>query len=91
MRKLAVLLCAVAVPCILGIEPSVARVEGPWCFHMSMGRSGLVSKCDMPSYEACRAEMRSLGGTYCTQNPYWWWHAKNEPQRKVKRRAHRDR
>ena len=89
MGKLAMLLGAVAVSWMFGIEPSFARVEGPWCFHMSVGRGSVVSKCDMPSYEACRAEMRSLGGTYCTQNPYYWWHAKSEPPRKRAKRTSR--
>jgi hypothetical protein len=89
MRTFPILLTVVAAASLLGTEPSLARVEGPWCFHMSMGRGGVISRCDMPSYEACRAEQRSLGGTYCTQNPYYWWHAKGEPPRKRTARKHR--
>ena len=71
-----------------GTQASSAQVEGPWCLHMTLGRGYVSSKCDMPSYEACRAGMRGLGGTYCTQNPYFWWGRAVEPQpRKAKRRT----
>ncbi len=83
------LLAALAALFFGGTQTSFAY-EGPWCLHMSMGRGGLISKCDMPSYEACRAEMRGLGSTYCTQNPYYWWNRPAGPApRKVKRRVKR--
>ena len=47
------------------------RYEGPWCMHMTAGRGTVISRCDMRSYEMCRAEMGGLGGSYCTQNPYY--------------------
>jgi hypothetical protein len=60
--------------------------EGPWCMHEVMGRGGVISKCDIPNYEACRAQMRGMGGTYCTQNPYYNWQAAAEPtKRRVKK------
>ena len=59
--------------------------------HQSLGRAGLISKCDLPSYEACRAEMSARGGTYCTENPYYWWNARNAPPRKPQRRVHSQR
>ena len=61
MRILATLCAVLAMSAILGIESSFARVEGPWCFHMTLGRDSVTSRCDLLSYEACRAEMRSLG------------------------------
>ena len=71
-----------------GAQPSFAVIDGPWCMHMTLGRGTVINRCDMPSYEACRAEMRAMGGTYCTQNPYYWWNAKSEqPRRLVKRRV----
>lgn len=68
-----------------------AQIEGPWCMHQSFGRAGVFSKCDLPSYEACRAEMRSMGASYCTENPYYWWNARQQPQPKAKRRVHNHR
>ncbi len=92
MRKLAILLSAIAASWIFGQEPSFARYQGPWCLHVTIARDSITSRCDMPSYEACRAEMRSMGGTYCTQNPYYWWNRTAEPpRRKIKRRVKRHR
>jgi hypothetical protein len=56
-----------------------AQPEGPWCMHMVVGRDDVVKRCDLPSYEACRAEMNGLPGTSCTQNPYYWWGRRNQP------------
>jgi len=89
MRTLPMMLSAAAAVFVLGAEPSFARVEGPWCFHMAMGRAGVFSKCDMPSYEACRREMQGIGQSYCTENPYYWWNARSEPPRKRVKRAHK--
>jgi hypothetical protein len=71
MRKLLIVPSAMVAFAVLGAEPSFARVEGPWCLHTSLGRDAFIGKCDLPSYEACRAERGNLGSTYCTQNPYY--------------------
>ena len=92
MRKPVMLALAGAAIWMATGSPAAARYEGPWCMHMTIGRDTVISRCDMRSYEACRAEMFGIGGSYCTQNPYYWWNAKAEPpRRKAKRRAHRHR
>jgi hypothetical protein len=55
--------------------------------HEVMGRGGVISKCDIPNYEACRNQMRAVGGSYCTENPYYYWRASPEPatKRRVKK------
>ena len=85
MRPIALLLATFAASALLGIEPSYARTEGPWCFHMTLGRDFVSNRCDFFTYEACRAEMMGLGGTYCTQNPYYPWNAKPDRKRRTKR------
>jgi hypothetical protein len=80
----------VAAASLAGLMPSSAGVlyEGPWCFHESQGRDGVVSRCDMRSYEMCRAEMSARGGTYCTENPYYWAQARAHPDpRKAYKRS----
>jgi len=82
------LLAALAALTFVSTSAAFARIEGPWCFHMQIGRDFVTSRCDFANYEACRAEMRGLSGTYCTQNPYYWWNRPTGPApRKVKRRA----
>lgn len=88
MKRLILLAGMVAATVLLDPQPSLARYEGPWCMHTSMGRGGVISRCDMRSYEMCRAEMGGLGGTYCTQNPWYQASAAEQPprRRKAKRR-----
>ena len=77
---------AMTVALLAGTDVSSARYEGPWCMHMSVGRGDVISRCDMRSYEMCRAEMGGLGGTYCTQNPWYRASAEEPRRRKAKRR-----
>ena len=88
MRTLLLTIGLVAAASVFGTERSHAVYEGPWCFHESLGRGGLISRCDMRSYEMCRAEMSARGGTYCTENPYYWAQARAyPPTRKAHKRA----
>ncbi|CAN0357375.1 unnamed protein product [Phaeothamnion confervicola] len=63
--------CALAVCLLAGMQTVFARYEGPWCAHRNLGRGFIENRCDMPSYEACRQEINSSPGTWCTQNPYF--------------------
>jgi hypothetical protein len=86
MRKPVQLLTATTALLWLGVGSSAAAAEGPWCLYVTMGQGGgVASYCDMPSYEICRAEMRAMGGSYCTQNPYYWWNRPGEPARRSRR------
>ncbi len=87
MKRLILLVGTVAAAVLLDPQPGFARYEGPWCMHMSVGRGDVISRCDMRSYEMCRVEMGGLGGTYCTQNPWYRASAAEQPRRrKAKRR-----
>ena len=67
MRKI-LSIGALAAAALCVAQPSQAY-EGPWCAYMSAGQDFYTSRCDLPNYEACRAEMGGLPGTWCTQNP----------------------
>lgn len=68
MRKTTLLLGAVAAFALAEAKP-VQAYEGPWCAYMSTGFDFYTSRCDLPTYEACRAEIQATPGTWCTQNP----------------------
>lgn len=42
--------------------------------NMIAGDDIIEERCDMPSYEVCRREMRGLSSASCTQNPYYYAH-----------------
>jgi hypothetical protein len=71
MTRMTLLAVALATAALVDVRPSEARYNGPWCAHMSMGRDFVENRCDMPSYEACRAEIFATPGTWCTENPYY--------------------
>jgi hypothetical protein len=52
----------------VGSVPARA-VEGPWCAFESTGFDAFPTRCDLPSFEACRAWTQGMSGTWCTQNP----------------------
>jgi hypothetical protein len=68
MRKLAMLLSAVAAASLLSATPGAAQYEGPWCVYTVVGAGFVAENCQMRSYEMCRANM-FRSGSYCTQNP----------------------
>jgi hypothetical protein len=43
--------------------------EGAWCAYEATGTNAYSSRCDLPSFEACRAWTQGMAGTWCTQNP----------------------
>ena len=59
---------ALAVTAIADVRPGHAY-EGPWCAYMTAGHDMYDRRCDLPNYEACRAEIIATPGTWCTQNP----------------------
>lgn len=84
--RMMVMAGALAVASVLGAKPVLAIEEGPWCLHMALGMDSVGSRCDMRSYEMCRAAMGGLGGTYCTQNPYYHAAAAQPRPRKTQQR-----
>lgn len=78
--RIAVLAAALAFTMTVGAEAGHARYQGPWCMHMIAGDDIIEERCDMRSYEMCRAEMMGLSSAYCIQNPYYYARA-YEPRR----------
>ncbi len=69
MTRIALASATIATLMLADMRPSEAYYEGRWCAYMSAGRDFYTSRCDLPNYEACRAEMNAAPGTWCTQNP----------------------
>jgi hypothetical protein len=46
-----------------------AWYEGKWCAYERLGKGAVSSRCDLPTWEACRAWMNAQSGTWCTENP----------------------
>lgn len=69
MKRMALTFAAAAFAALIDAPPGHAYYEGPWCAYMNAGRDFYTSRCDLPNYQACRAEMGGLPGTWCTQNP----------------------
>lgn len=67
--------------------PAHAQREGPWCAHVGIGDDSYIERCDMLSYDMCRAEIFAQGGAYCTQNPRY--KANASATAKTKRKAKR--
>ena len=76
---------AVAATAVLAMtQPAKAIYEGPWCAHVLIGEGSVAERCDMRSFEMCRAEIMGQGASHCTQNPRY--RAAAEPQRRKKQR-----
>ncbi len=54
---------------LLGLGSPGQAVEGPWCAFESTGHDAFTTRCDLPSFEACRAWTQGMAGTWCSQNP----------------------
>ncbi len=75
-----------AVLCIAAPGNASARYDGPWCANMYIGMGFYDTRCDMPSFAACRREIAGTPGTYCSHNPYYRG-APERTRRKASRRA----
>jgi len=72
MQKIALTLGALALVMLAGVLPSHARYEGKWCAYELGGKGVISSRCDLRTYEACRAWMNASPGTWCTENPHYF-------------------
>jgi hypothetical protein len=70
MKSISLTLTTLAVVAFADIHPTQAMTEGPWCGYTRAGR-GYGKRCDLPTYEACRAWINAQPTSYCTQNPYY--------------------
>jgi hypothetical protein len=85
--KVVMLAGAVAALALVGGPSQAATYEGPWCAHVSIGEGDIAAKCDMRSFEMCRAEIQSMGGpSYCSPNPYYRGPAAGDTRRQKPRR-----
>jgi hypothetical protein len=75
---------ALALPMLIGAQPAQAYYDGPWCAYERGGKGVISSRCDLQTYEACRAWMNASPGTWCTQNPRYQV-AEKSPRRKARR------
>jgi hypothetical protein len=69
MQKIKLTIGALALAALADTRPSQA-VDGPWCAY-EQSKEGVPNRCDLMSYEACRAWIRGSPGTWCTQNPHY--------------------
>ena len=67
MRMSAFALAATVI--LASTQPGKAAYEGPWCAHVLIGEGSVAERCDMRSFEMCRAEIMGQGASHCTQNP----------------------
>jgi hypothetical protein len=75
MRKIVFVLTALAAMALVDSRPSHAYYEGAWCAVSSMGRGGVLERCDFMSFEACRMEVIAGNRGFCRQNarfPGWY-------------------
>jgi hypothetical protein len=85
MRKLIVIVAALAAVVLLGSRPGQAYREGPWCALMMTGTGSIVERCDYWDLETCRLEVISGNRGFCNQNPRWPdYYASTSPKSKSK-------
>ena len=68
---------------LVGVRPSSAIYEGPWCAHVSIGPGSMADRCDMRSFAMCIQEISGQG--HCTQNPRYMGTGETPLRRKAKR------
>ena len=71
MLKITLAIGALALATLVDARPGHALVEGAWCAFETAGRGTISSRCDLPTYQACRAWMNASPGTWCTENPHY--------------------
>ena len=85
--RITLAVAVLAVTALAEARPSHAY-EGPWCAYMTVSRDMYDRRCDLPNYEACRAEIAATPGTWCTQNPrYIGQSARSTKAKKKKKRS----
>jgi hypothetical protein len=62
---------ALALLALSNVQPASAYYNGPWCAYEQLGKGSISSRCDLRSYEACRAVIAATPGTWCTENPHF--------------------
>jgi hypothetical protein len=71
MKKGLFAAAAFALLALPNVQPASAYYYGPWCAYERAGKGVISSRCDLRSYEACRAAIAGTPGTWCTENPHF--------------------
>lgn len=87
MQRTALTIGVLALALLVNPPPVEAYYEGPWCAYMKAGRDFITSRCDLRTYEACRAEIFATPGAWCTENPYY--RVAEQPKRRKAKRTYR--
>ena len=69
--------------------PAKAAPEGPWCAHIGIGEDSMIEKCDMMTFEQCRAEIAGMGSNHCAPNPRYQARTSEPKRRKVQKQRDR--
>ena len=70
MKKITLTVGALALAVLIDARPSQGQAyEGPWCAWQRGGDGAYATRCDLTTYEACRAWINASPGTWCTENP----------------------
>lgn len=80
MHKLALTTGVLALATFASVQPGHAIYEGEWCAYERGGKGVISRRCDLKTFEQCRAWNNASPGTWCTQNPYY--RADQPPRRK---------
>ena len=76
---------ALTLAIVLDAKPSQGSwYDGKWCAYERGGKGVISSRCDLMTYEACRAWMNASSGTWCTENPRY--RGPDQPNRRKVRR-----
>jgi hypothetical protein len=90
MSKMLLVVIALAATTLLDSRPSQAYYDGPWCAVASLGRGGVLERCDFMNFESCRREIIAGNRGFCVQNARWpgWYsnYAAGPGPRKARKR-----
>jgi hypothetical protein len=86
MQKITLTVGVLALTMFIDPQPGQAWYDGPWCGYERAGKGLIISRCDLRSYEACRAWINAQPGSWCTENPHY--RAEQPARRKAKKAAY---
>jgi len=87
MQKIPLAIGALVLAMVIDAQPTQANYDGAWCGYTKGGRGSYSRRCDLRTYEACRAWIQAQPGSWCTQNPYY--RVVEQPtRRKAKKSVH---
>jgi hypothetical protein len=81
----------VAATALIGVGPSRAENEPPWCLRGNKGGGWVAEMCHYRTFEQCRTDMYLYGTTsFCIHNPRSpYWAEQSSPKRRKSQREPR--